>query len=383
MPVRPSSKLVLQPSSKLRNQQSSVEMEAFLTHVCKTRTLLTLILCIWVPIEVMAQTGNAPVSSKRPSSLNIGALFTFNSAIGRSAKPAILAAIEEVNSDSSVLEGTKLNIIFHDTNCSGFLGTVEALQLIENDVVAAIGPQSSGIAHVISHVVNELHVPLLSFGATDPSLSALQYPYFVRTTQSDYFQMYAVADMVEYFGWREVIAIFVDDDCGRNGISVLGDALAKKRSKIAYKAAFSPGAPLSDINDLLVGVNLMESRVYIVHVNPDSGLSIFSVAKDLGMMTSGYVWIATDWLPTNLDSLVPPDPDKMNLLQGVVALRHHSPDTDLKKSFASKWSKLKHEGSLGFNSYALYAYDSIWLAARALDVFSMKEGLYLSLVTQS
>jgi ionotropic glutamate receptor len=106
-----------------------------------------------------------------------------------------------------------------------------ALQLMNDDVVAAIGPQSSGIAHVISHVVNELHVPLLSFGATDPTLAALQYPYFVRTTQSDYFQMYAIADFVEHWGWGEVIAIFVDDDYGRGGISVLGDALAKKRAK--------------------------------------------------------------------------------------------------------------------------------------------------------
>ncbi|CAN6574297.1 unnamed protein product [Malus baccata var. baccata] len=252
--------------------------------------------------------------------------------------------------------------------------STQALELIENDVVAAIGPQSSGIAHVISHVVNELHVPLLSFGATDPSLAALQYPYFVRTTQSDYFQMYAVADLVEYFGWREVIAIFVDDDCGRNGISILGDALATKRSKISYKAAFSPGAPKSDINELLVGVNLMESRVYIVHVNPDSGLTIFSIAKALGMMTSGYVWIATDWLPSHLDSLNPPGPDTMNVLQGVVALRHHTPDTDLKKRFMSRWSKLKHEGTPSFNSYALYAYDSIWLAARALDVFFNEGG---------
>ncbi|KAL6140126.1 hypothetical protein ACLB2K_058427 [Fragaria x ananassa] len=137
MLVRPLSKLGLQPSSKLKNQQSSVEMETFLTDICKGRTLLTLILCIWVPMEVMAQARNATVSSKRPSSLNFGALFTFNSAIGRSAKPAILAAIDEVNSDSSVLKGTKLKIIFHDTNCSGFLGTVEALQLIENDVVVA------------------------------------------------------------------------------------------------------------------------------------------------------------------------------------------------------------------------------------------------------
>ncbi|PQQ17950.1 hypothetical protein Pyn_40672 [Prunus yedoensis var. nudiflora] len=344
------------------------------THVCKTRALLALILLMWVPMEVMAGTENATHLSTRPRSLNIGALFTLNSVIGRAAKPAIYAAIDDVNSDPSILPGTKLEVILHDTNCSGFLGTVEALQLIENDVVAAIGPQSSGIAHVISHVVNELHVPLLSFAATDPSLAALQYPYFVRTTQSDHFQMYAVADVVEYFGWREVIAIFVDDDCGRNGISILGDALAKKRSKISHKAAFSPGASNNTINELLVGVNLMESRVYVVHVNPDSGLTIFSVAKSLGMMTAGYVWIATDWLPSHLDSLESPGLDTMNLVQGVVALRHHTPDTDLKKSFMSRWKKIKHEGSSGFNSYALYAYDSIWLAARALEVFFNEGG---------
>lgn len=247
-----------------------------------------------------------------------------------------------------------------------------ALQLMEKEVVAALGPQSSGIAHVISHVVNELHVPLLSFGATDPTLSALQYPYFLRTTQSDYFQMYAIADMVQYFGWREVIAIFVDDDYGRNGIAVLGDALAKKRAKISYKAAFTPGAPESDINDLLVEVNLMESRVYVVHVNPDSGLAIFSIAKYLRMMTAGYVWIATDWLASVLDSSELIDADKMDLLQGILALRHHTPDNS-KRSFTTRWKNLKNKETLGFNSYALYAYDTVWLLARALDVF-LKEG---------
>jgi ionotropic glutamate receptor len=254
----------------------------------------------------------------------------------------------------------------------GVLNNV-ALQLMEDDVVIAIGPQSSGIAHVISHVVNELHVPLLSFAATDPSLAALQYPYFLRTTQSDYFQMYAIADLVAYYEWREVIAIYVDDDYGRSGISVLGDALAKKRAKIAYKAPFTPGASNTSINDLLVGVNLMESRVYVVHVNPDSGLKIFAVAKSLGMMTTGYVWIATDWLPSLLDSSETADTDTMNLLQGVIALRHHTPDTDLKKKFMSRWNSLKDKSSASFNSYALYAYDSVWLAARALDVY-LKEG---------
>ncbi|KAM1218400.1 hypothetical protein TB2_045524 [Malus domestica] len=92
-------------------------------HVCKTRTLLALILCMWVSMQVMAGTENATHLSARPSSLNIGALFTFNSVIGRAAKPAILAAIDDVNSDQSILRGTNLTLILHDTNCSGFLGT--------------------------------------------------------------------------------------------------------------------------------------------------------------------------------------------------------------------------------------------------------------------
>ncbi|KAG8642304.1 hypothetical protein MANES_12G075200v8 [Manihot esculenta] len=340
--------------------------------------LLFVVFIVCVPMEVMGKAGNANVSSSRPSVVNIGALFTLNSVIGRAAKRALAAAVDDVNSDSSILKGTKLNFIIVDTNCSGFIGTMEALRLVENDVVAAIGPQSSGIAHVISHVVNELHVPLLSFGATDPTLSSLQYPYLIRTTQSDYFQMFAIADLVTYFGWREVIAVFVDDDYGRSGISVLGDALAKKRSKISYKAAFNPGATKNAINDLLVEINLMESRVYVVHVNPDSGLQIFSVAQKLGMMSKGYVWIATDWLPSVLDSTEPVDTNTMNLLQGVVALRHYTPDTDMKTRFLSRWNNLKYKdrkGPAGFNSYALFAYDSVWLAARALDAFFNEGGI--------
>ncbi|CAL0333919.1 unnamed protein product [Lupinus luteus] len=332
----------------------------------KGRTLLLLVFGLWI------STVNSAVSS-RPKVVKIGALLTYNSVIGRSAKPAIVAAVEDVNSNRNVLPGIDLQVILHDTNCSGFLGTVEALQLMKNEVVAAVGPQSSGIAHVVSHVANELHVPLLSFGATDPTLSALQYPYFIRTTQSDYYQMHAIADFIEYHGWREVIAIFVDDDNGRNGVTALGDALSKKRSRISYKAAFPPEASQSYISDLLNEVNLMESRVYVLHVNPDSGLTIFSIAKKLRMMSTGYVWIATDWLPSMLDSLVRADTGTMNILQGVVAFRHHIPDTDLKKSFITRLKNLKDNNTESFNSYAFYAYDSVWLAAHALDVF-LNEG---------
>ena len=109
----------------------------------KRAKLLLLILCFWATPKVIGQSGNGTASppatpamggagngavsssSSRPSSVNIGVLFTYNSAIGRSAMPAIFAAVEDVNADSTVLRGTKLNVFAHDTNCSGFLGTVD------------------------------------------------------------------------------------------------------------------------------------------------------------------------------------------------------------------------------------------------------------------
>ncbi|KAK1680088.1 hypothetical protein QYE76_040936 [Lolium multiflorum] len=306
----------------------------------------------------------------RPTEVRIGALFTFDSVIGRAVKPAIELAVADVNADPGVLSGTKLTVLMQDTNCSGFVGTIEALQLLAKDVIAVLGPQSSAIAHVVSHAVNELHVPLISFAASDPTLSSLEYPYFVRTTLSDYYQMAAVATIISHYRWREVIAIYVDDDYGRGGITALGDALAKKMAKITYKAKLPPGAGRTAIQDTLMQVNEMESRVYIVHVNPDSGLNVFSAAKSLGMMSSGYVWIATDWLSAAIDSSVHANSDATEHTQGVIMLRQHVADSGIQHSLLSKLNGLTREkNSTSLSSYSAHAYDSVWLVAHAVERF--------------
>ena len=38
---------------------------------------------------------------------------------------------------------------------------------------------------------------------------------------SDLYQTAVVAELVDYYGWKEVIAIFIDDDYGRNGVAAL------------------------------------------------------------------------------------------------------------------------------------------------------------------
>lgn len=71
-------------------------------------------------------------TSSRPVVVNVGAIFTFDSTIGRVAKLAIEEAVKDINANSSVLKGSRFNVIFRNSNCSGFLGLVEGTPFLPN-----------------------------------------------------------------------------------------------------------------------------------------------------------------------------------------------------------------------------------------------------------
>lgn len=63
--------------------------------------------------------------SSRPSVVNIGAIFSLDSTIGKVSKIAIVEAVKDVNADPGILPGTNLWLQMQNSNCSGFLGMVE------------------------------------------------------------------------------------------------------------------------------------------------------------------------------------------------------------------------------------------------------------------
>ncbi|KAH7519812.1 hypothetical protein FEM48_Zijuj08G0076900 [Ziziphus jujuba var. spinosa] len=221
-------------------------------------------------------------NSTRPSTVNIGGIFSLASVISRVGKVAVEAAVEDINSDPSVLGGTKLELTVQDSNFSGFMGIIE------------------------------------------------------------------------------------------------GDKLAEKRCKISYKAPVKLEPTKNDITDVLVKVALTESRIVVLIAYPGWGMEVFKVAQYLGMMGTGYVWIATTWLSSVIDINSSLTPDEKNNIEGVLTLRMHTPDSELKRKFISRWSSLTSkraaDSSLGFSPYALYAYDTVWLLARAINAFFNKGG---------
>lgn len=305
----------------------------------------------------------------RPTVVNVGAIFTFNSVIGKVAKTAMEIAVSDVNADPRILNGTELRLIPGDAECNAFVGSVRAFQILENGVVAIIGPQSSSIAHMLSQIANGFHVPLISYAATDPTLSALQFPYFIRATHSDLYQMTAMADLIEFYEWKEVIVFFLDNDYGRNAISVLVDQLAKKMIKISYKFPLPHNFDPNFISNALNQSRNLGPRVYVVHINPDPMMRFFSIAQELNMMTSDYVWLATDWLSSTLDAFPQENQNLSGTVEGVIVLRPYTPETTLKKTFMSRWRGLqqRHLVDSNLNAYGLYAYDAVWAIAHSID----------------
>ncbi|KAH0894561.1 hypothetical protein HID58_056990 [Brassica napus] len=326
--------------------------------------------CVLVLLSVIVLSGDGIISegASRPHVVNVGAIFGLNTLHGKVAYIAMKAAEDDVNSDPSFLGGSKLRILMNDAKRSGFLSIIGALKFMETDVVAIIGPQTSIMAHVLSYIANELKVPMLSFTALDPSLSPLQFPFFVQTAPSDLFLMRAIAEMITYYGWSDVVALYNDDDNSRNGITSLGDELEGRRCKISYKAVLPLDVVITsprEIIDELTKIQGMESRVIIVHTFPKTGRMIFEEAKKLGMMEQGYVWIATTWLTSLLDSYSPLPPKKIEAIRGVLTLRIHTRESRKRRDFGARWNKLSN-GTVGLNVYGLYAYDTVWIIARAV-----------------
>ena len=249
------------------------------------------------------------------------------------------------------------------------------MNVLDKYAVAIVGPQVSTTAHIVSVIADGLQIPVVSFAATDPTLSSFQYPFFLRMTQSDSYQMAAMADFINYYGWRQVIGIYVDNDYGRNGIDSLDDELAKKMSKI-YKIALPLGTSRGYMMDVLHKSKVIGPRVYVVHATPDSGLDIFSVAQQLQMMTDEYVWLATDWFCTALDASESVALNLLNHLQGIVGLCQYVPESSQKSVFSSKWEELRRKGieTSKLNAYGFYAYDTVWAVAHAINDFLEDSG---------
>jgi ABC-type branched-subunit amino acid transport system substrate-binding protein len=97
---------------------------------------------------------------------------------------AFYMALNEINSDSTLLPNTQLKFVYHDTHADSYYGFFDAASLATGTqpISAVIGAAYSGVTAQMATVFTKAQIPQISYSATSPSLSnATVYPYFLRT----------------------------------------------------------------------------------------------------------------------------------------------------------------------------------------------------------
>ncbi|RVW84194.1 Glutamate receptor 2.2 [Vitis vinifera] len=244
------------------------------------------------------------------------------------------------------------------------------VDLLQNEEVEAIiGPGSSMQANFMIGLGSKARVPIISFSATSPSLSSLQSQYFVRATLNDSAQVPAIRTIVQAFGWREVVLIYVDNEYGNEVVPSLTSALQEVDTHVTYRSAIHPSATDDQIVKELYKLMTMSTRVFIVHMLTPLGSQLFTKANEAGMMEEGYVWILTDGITDFLSTL---DASAIDSMQGVLGVKPHVPRTKELESFKIRWKKkIQEEYPTNeiseLNIFGLWAYDAASALAMAVE----------------
>jgi branched-chain amino acid transport system substrate-binding protein len=177
----------------------------------------------------------------------IGALFAlsdYNSSLGIPEKQTVDMMVEKINANGGI-NGHKLEVIVYDTKSSTQECVTLATKLIEQDqVLAIIGPSSTGESNALKPIVTEAQIPLISCAAGAAIVTPVSESYWVfKTPQSD---ILAVKELYKYLrdvkGFTNIAIITSSDGFGAGGKGFLESQASSYGINIVDKETFDPTA---------------------------------------------------------------------------------------------------------------------------------------------
>ncbi|XP_023742467.1 glutamate receptor 2.7 isoform X1 [Lactuca sativa] len=300
--------------------------------------------------------------------IGVGVILDMDSHVGKSIRISILMAIKDFYRDTNH-STTIIAPHFRDSKHDNVEASSAVIDLLKNtQVMAIIGPQKSSQAAFVIDIAQRSKVPMIS-PATNPDLSPIRNPYFIRIAQASSTQAQPIAALVKSFGWREVVFVYEDTDFGRGPIPYLLDAMVNISTQVKYRSLLSPSFSDDKILQELYKLKTMQTRVFVVHMLPDLASRFFKKADEAGMMAQGYAWIITDVLTDLLNQL---DPEAIDSMQGVLGVKPYIPPSNQLTKFEKRWKRRFHKeypddiDRIELDMFGIWSYDYVVGLAIAL-----------------
>ena len=215
---------------------------------------------------------------------------------------AITYAINRINSNSSILGGRKLELVFNDTGGDTINGTAAILYQWRKGVVAFFGPEDS--CEVEATIAAALKLPMISYKCTDSKVSRKEvYSTFARTQPPDTQIVRSVLALLSYYRWNKFSIIWENSPQYKTVVKSLTDQASAQGFTINSERSFDNyheccirlldccRSPFSEI----VGSTHKGTRIYVFLGKTSDLQKMMLVLKMLGLFEKGeYIVIYLD-----------------------------------------------------------------------------------------
>jgi len=162
-----------------------------------------------------------PEPTPEAEAYKIGAVLAitgFNSDLGEPEEQTLEMLENQLNAAGGI-NGHPVNVIIYDTETDNTTCLTAVTRLIEQDnVLAIIGPSSSGVSMAILDTVTDAEIPLVSLAAADQIVQPVEERYWVfKTPQTNSMVVNRVYEYLDGQGISQVAVISATD-----GFGVLG-----------------------------------------------------------------------------------------------------------------------------------------------------------------
>nr|KAJ0199758.1 hypothetical protein LSAT_V11C600309320 [Lactuca sativa] len=333
----------------------------------KLKLYVLMAICRFFPVLILMllEFHSLSTAHEDPSYIKVGVILDMQSSVGKVVHRCIIMAISDFYAANPHYR-TRIVFKTRDTKGEPLRALSSALDLLEDtELQAIIGPESieARFLEVLEHKAN---IPVLSF-STSPFSN--QSPYLLQIAQDETTQFNGIASMLESFKTTNVILIVVDTGNGREMATYIVSAFQKKNIYVTYTFLMSTSANNEQVREELRKLQTMKAMVFIVHLPPSLAADLFFRAKELGMMSEGYMWILTSKTTNLLDSM---DSEAIKSMQGVVGFKSYFPASRELHNLVSKLRKEHYTlnpyiefKELDYNG--IWAYDAVYALAMAVE----------------
>lgn len=351
----------------------------------KTRVKLSLLIVGIMIFSTMAvNVRSAPQKTHAlPAEIKVGGVFpiTARPDAGPDRRDGFLIAINEINNqtgDDRILpEGVNLVPNVQDDLNTAAGGTAAAETLLAWGADIVIGSSGSSVSAAIASALTPTKVVQISYASSSPSLSDRSlYPYFMRVCASDADQGLAHVELVKAFGWTRGAVIHTSDSYG-TGLVEIFKAAYNTTGDILTDQSFEAGA--TDVSAQVQALKDKDPEFILGNFIDEDAKTVMKKAHDLGMLD--YVWLTTDGWSTQATITDAQVKEAMNYSIGTnPAPAAGTGLSDFNDTwFDPTWAWLETPGnsqSTGtpFNSYAPFAYDAVYVAAKGLAAAETTDG---------